>query len=271
MDATPVSREAGAAAAQAPVPASVPSHVPLRRTSPLDERALLIRYHVHGDVAARQALAERMLPLVRRLAHRYAGRGENLDDLVQVGSLGLLKAIDRFDVSRDLRLSTFAVPTILGEIKRHFRDRVWALRVPRDIQELNAKLSRAMDRLTVLLGRSPTVDELAVATESTPERVLDALQGSQAFSAVSLDEPLGDGRQPLDTLGELDEDFEAAERRELLSHGLESLPGREREILRLRFFQGMTQREIADRVGISQMHVSRLIRRSLDHVRGSLD
>jgi RNA polymerase sigma-B factor len=270
MDAAPASREAGAAAGEAPVPAHSASQVPLRRSSPLDERALLNRYHVDGDVAARQALAERMLPLVRRLAHRYAGRGEALDDLVQVGSLGLLKAIDRFDVSRDLRLSTFAVPTILGEIKRHFRDRVWALRVPRDIQELNAKVSRAVDRLTVDLGRSPTVDELARATESTAERVLDALQGSQAFSAISLDEPLGDGRDPLETLGDVDEHFEDAERRELLRLGLESLPGREREILRLRFFEGLTQREIADRVGISQMHVSRLIRRSLDRIRDSL-
>jgi RNA polymerase sigma-B factor len=239
--------------------------------APLSERDLLERYHVHGDTAARRVLAERMLPLVRRLASRYANRGEDLEDLVQVGSVGLLKAIDRFDLSRDLRLSTFAVPTVLGEIKRHFRDRVWALRMPRDLQELNAKLSRATERLTTSLGRSPTVDELAAATQSTSERVLDALQGAQAFSAVSLDEPLGDGREALDTLGADDAAFESAEQRDLVRRGLDGVPAREREILVLRFYDGLTQREIAERVGISQMHVSRLIRRALDRARERLD
>jgi RNA polymerase sigma-B factor len=245
--------------------------VPVGGAAPVSERELLERYHVDGDRAARRALAERMLPLVRRLASRYANRGEDLDDLVQVGSVGLLKAIDRFDLSRDLRLSTFAVPTVLGEIKRHFRDRVWALRMPRDLQELNAKLSRAAERLTTSLGRSPTVDELAKATQSTPERVLDALQGAQAFSAVSLDEPLGDGREALDTLGADDEEFASAERRDLVRVGLDSVPAREREILLLRFYDGLTQREIAERIGISQMHVSRLIRRALDRARERLD
>jgi RNA polymerase sigma-B factor len=213
-----------------------------------------------------------MLPLVRRLARRYANRGESLDDLEQVGSLGLIKAIDRFDISRDLKLSTFAVPTILGEIKRHFRDRVWSLRVPRDLQELNARLSKEIDRLTNRLGRSPTIDELAEATQTTAERVLDAMQGAQAFSALSLDEPQGDGGQATaDTLGRMDEEFDQAERRELLRLGLDALPPREREILHLRFFAGLTQREIADRVGISQMHVSRLIRRSLEDMRERLE
>jgi RNA polymerase sigma-B factor len=238
----------------------------------IDERELLRRYHEYGDLAARDKLVERMLPLVRRLARRYANRGETLDDLEQVGSLGLIKAIERFDVSRELKLSTFAVPTILGEIKRHFRDRVWSLRVPRDLQELNARLSKEVDRLTNRLGRSPTVEELAVATRTTAERVLDALQGSMAFSAVSLDEPQGEGRQATaDTLGIEDEAFAQAERRELLRLGLGALPQREREILHLRFFGGLTQREIAEQVGISQMHVSRLIRRSLDQMRENLD
>ena len=238
----------------------------------LDERELLRRYHDDGDLAARDVLVARMLPLVRRLARRYANRGESLDDLEQVGSLGLIKAIDRFDVSRELKLSTFAVPTILGEIKRHFRDRVWSLRVPRDLQELNARLSKEIDRLTNRLGRSPTVEELAEATNSTVERVLDAMQGAQAFAALSLDEPQGDSGQATgDSLGHEDEEFAQAERRELLRLGLGALPPREREILHLRFFAGLTQREIADRVGISQMHVSRLIRRSLDQMRDKLD
>ena len=212
-----------------------------------------------------------MLPLVRRLASRYANRGEEVEDLVQVGSLGLLKAIDRFDLSRDLRLSTFAVPTVLGEIKRHFRDRVWAMRMPRDLQELNAKLGRATERLTVSLGRSPTIDELAAGTQSTPERVLDALQGAQNFTAVSLDEPLGDGRDAMDTLGSEDDEFETADQRDLVRQGLDGVPQREREILLLRFYDGLTQREIADRVGLSQMHVSRLIRRALEAARDRLD
>jgi RNA polymerase sigma-B factor len=244
----------------------------LSDSAALDEQELLRRYHEEGDLEARDVLVERMLPLVRRLARRYANRGESLDDLEQVGSLGLIKAIDRFDIYRELKLSTFAVPTILGEIKRHFRDRVWSLRVPRDLQELNARLSKEVDRLTNRLGRSPTIEELAAASHTTAEHVLDAMQGAQAYSAVSLDEPTGEGRQAAaDLLGTEDEAFAQAERRELLRLGLDALPAREREILRLRFFGGLTQREIADRVGISQMHVSRLIRRSLDDMRDALD
>jgi RNA polymerase sigma-B factor len=238
----------------------------------LDERELLRRYHEDGDLAARDMLVERMLPLVRRLARRYANRGEAIDDLEQVGSLGLIKAIERFDLGRELKLSTFAVPTILGEIKRHFRDRVWSLRVPRDLQELNARLSKEVERMTNRLGRSPTVEELAAASHTSVERVLDAMQGAQAYSAVSLDEPQGEGRQSAaDMLGSEDEAFAQAERRALLRLGLDALPEREREILRLRFFAGLTQREIAEEVGISQMHVSRLIRRSLDTMRETLD
>jgi RNA polymerase sigma-B factor len=238
----------------------------------LDERELLRRYHEEGDLVARDVLVERMLPLVRRLARRYANRGETLDDLEQVGSLGLIKAIQRFDVSRELKLSTFAVPTILGEIKRHFRDRVWSLRVPRDLQELNARLAKEVEGMTSRLGRSPTVEELAAGSHTSVERVLDAMQGAQAFAAVSLDEPIVDDRRATaDLLGREDEAFAQAERRELLRLGLDALPERERQILRLRFFAGLTQREIADRVGISQMHVSRLIRRSLETMRDALE
>ncbi len=232
-----------------------------------DETALLRRYHVNGDLEARRELVERMMPLVRHIARRYANRGEPLDDLVQVGAVGLIKAVDRFDVDRGVKLSTFAAPNIAGEIKRHFRDRGWSIRVPRDIQELNAKLGQAVDRLTTKLQRPPTIPELAEAVKATEEQVLDAMQGAQSYSTVSFEEPIGDNRTAMDTLGAEDEAFLTAERRVLLSSGLDALAPREQEIMRLRFFAGLTQREIADHVGISQMHVSRLIRRSLEEMR----
>jgi RNA polymerase sigma factor (sigma-70 family) len=154
----------------------------------VDEHELLRRWHVQHDEAARAALIEQMLPLVRSLARRYANRGEPLDDLEQVGCVGLIKAVDRFDVDRGLRFSTFAVPTILGEIKRHFRDRAWSVRVSRGLQELSARVAREVDRLSTKLGRSPTIEDLAQATGSTPEQVLEALQGAHAYSTVPLEE-----------------------------------------------------------------------------------
>jgi RNA polymerase sigma-B factor len=236
-----------------------------------DEAALLRRYHVDGDLEARRQLVERMMPLVRHIARRYANRGEPLDDLVQVGAVGLIKAVDRFDVERGVKLSTFAAPNIAGEIKRHFRDRGWSIRVPRDIQELNAKLSQAVEKLTTQLQRAPTIPELAAAVKATEEQVLDAMQGAQSYSTVSFEEPIGDNRTALELLGAEDEEYLTAERRVLLAHGMEALAAREQEILRLRFFAGLTQREIAEQVGISQMHVSRLIRRSLDEMRERMD
>jgi RNA polymerase sigma-B factor len=233
------------------------------------ERELLRRWHDHGDVTARDALAESMLPLARNLARRYANRGEPLDDLEQVACVGLMKAIDRFDPSRDVRFATFAVPTIAGEIKRHFRDRGWMLRVPRDVQELSAKLSRARDRLTRDLGRAPTVAELAVGAESTEDRVVEALSAADAYRTLSLDEPLADGAGSLEAIGADDAEYERTEQRMLLSSGMAELADRELEILQLRFFDGLTQREIAQRVGISQMHVSRLLRRSLEDMRAA--
>jgi RNA polymerase sigma-B factor len=230
----------------------------------IDEHELLRRYHQHGDREARRELIERMMPLVRSLARRYAGRGESLDDLEQVGFVGLIKAVDRFDIDRELRFSTFAVPTILGEIKRHFRDRTWSVRVSRSIQELNAKVTREADRLSTKLGRSPTVEELAEATESTVEQVLEALQGAQAYSTVPLEEPIGDEGEPVAKLGEMDPGFDRAEERVEVWRGMSVLGERERRIVLLRFSMGLTQREIAERVGISQMHVSRLLRRSLE-------
>ena len=231
---------------------------------------LLRRWHEHGDRAAREQFAELMLPLARSLARRYAGKGEPLDDLEQVASLGLLKAIDRFDVTRDVRFTTFAVPTIAGELKRHFRDRGWMLRVPRDVQELSARVARAREMLTRELGAVPTVPQIAQALGVGDEQVLEALSAAGAYRMLSLDEPLVEGAGALEAIGDDDAGFEHAEQRVLLRRGLEGLPPREREIVRLRYYEGMTQREIARTVGISQMHVSRLIRRSVETMRETI-
>ena len=226
---------------------------------PRTDRDLLRRYHEGGDLEARQELIERYLPLVRSLARRYANRGEQLEDLVQVGSIGLIKAIDRFDVDRGVELTTYATPNIIGEIKRHFRDKGWSIRVPRGLQELNVRLSQLLERLTVELERSPTIPELAKAAGVTEEEVLEALESGQAYTTVSLSAPSGGGEDgeldPLESLGELEHEYEVSEAR------------RERRILHLRFWEGLTQSQIAAQVGISQMHVSRLIRRSLEKVR----
>src|SRR3954449_2923699 len=244
------------------------------RPQAVADAELLRRYHEHGDVHPRQLLIERHVGFVRRLARRYARRGEQLDDLTQVGCVGLIKAIDRFDGSFSANLTTYAAPNILGEIKRHFRDRGWSVRVPREIQELNVKLTRVVDDLTTKLGRSPTVIELATETGATAEQVLEALESSSAYSALSLSEgpdPDEEGGGPMETLGEDDEGDERSEARMTLATGIERLPARERAILHLRFFEGLTQSEIAERVGISQMHVSRLIRNSLDSMRRALE
>ena len=212
----------------------------------------------------RNALVAEHMGLARSLARRFSGRGEPLDDLEQVASVGLLKAIDRFDLDREVKFATFAVPTIAGEIKRHFRDRGWMLRVPRDVQELNARLTRTREALTRDLGRSPTVAELAAGSQATVDQVVEALSAGEAYRMMSLDEPLTDGIGALEAIGETDQGFERTEQRLMLRRGFDELAPREREILRLRFFEGLTQREIADEVGISQMHISRLIRRSID-------
>ena len=232
-----------------------------------DVRALLQRWHRDGDRAARDEVAARMLPLARSLARRYANKGEPLDDLEQVACLGLIKAIDRFDLSRDVRFATYAVPTIAGELKRHFRDRGWMMRVPRDVQELSGRIGIVRERLVHDLARSPTVAELATATASDHERVLEALAAAEAYRTLSLDQPFQDGTGPLEALGDDDLGFERAEARAMLADGLHELAPREREILRLRFFEGLTQREIAEHIGISQMHVSRLIRRTVQQLR----
>src|SRR3954471_22357522 len=241
---------------------------------PASDGELLRRYHEYGEVSARQQLIERHVEFVRRRAQRCARRGEQLEDLTQVGCVGLIKAIDRFDGSFGASLTTYAAPNILGEIKRHFRDRGWSMRVPREIQELNVKLTKIVDELTTKLGRSPSVIELAQAAGATAEHVLEALESSSAYSALSLSEgpdPDEEGGGPMETLGQDDEGYEQSEQRITLAAGLQHLPPRERAILHLRFFEGLTQSEIAERVGISQMHVSRLIRNSLDRMRRELE
>jgi RNA polymerase sigma-B factor len=233
-----------------------------------DTRALLCRWHEHGDANARALVAEQMLPLAHGLARRYVNRGEPLDDLEQVACVGLLKAIDRFDPRREVKFTTFAVPTIAGELKRHFRDRGWMLRVPRDVQELTVRLAGVREVLTGELGRPPRVEELARGAGATLERAIEAINAADAYRTQSLDEP---GADDGDSLACADEGFERAEQRLLLEHGLGELAPREREILRLRFVEGLTQREIAAAVGLSQMHVSRLIRRSVEVLRSSLE
>jgi RNA polymerase sigma-B factor len=238
------------------------------------DRALLRRYRQDGDLRARDVLIERHMPLVRSLARRYAYRGEPLEDLVQIGAIGLIKAIDRFDVDRGVELTTYATPTVIGEIKRHFRDRAWAVRVPRGLQELSMRLARIVEQLTVELGRSPTVAELAQEAGVSEEAVLDALESGRAYTLVSLSQAavLGDGDEvdPLETLGEVEREYEATEDRAVLAPGFRALDPRERKILHLRFFEGLTQSQIARRVGVSQMHVSRLIVRSLAKLRAEL-
>ena len=237
----------------------------------VDDRTLLRRYHEDGDLAAREQLIEQYMSLVRSLARRYSYRGEQLDDLVQIGAIGLIKAIDRFDVDRGVELTTYATPNIIGEIKRHFRDKGWSVRVPRGLQELNVKLSKLIEELTVELGRSPTIPELAKAAGAEEELVVEALESGRAYSSVSLSAGGGqddDGElDPLESLGAEEPQYEVSEDRAMLAPGFRVLDERERTILHLRFFKGLTQSQIAQQVGISQMHVSRLIRRALEKIR----
>lgn len=241
----------------------------------MDRRAdeLLITYHRNGDPVAREQALVELMPLVRALAARYAGRGEPLEDLVQVGSVGLIKAVDRFDVDRGVDFASYAVPTIVGEIRRHFRDKSWAMHVPRRLKELSVRLSRILDELTTELGRSPTVAELAQAAGVDEEDVVDALDSSNAYSTRSLHAPFedeGDGSLA-DKLGTAETGYEEVEDGSFIAAGLDALEERERQIVELRFFREMTQSQIAAEVGISQMHVSRLLRRALAKMRGRLE
>lgn len=224
------------------------------------------------DAAARERLIVEHLPLVRALARRYANRGEPLDDLIQVGTIGLIKAIDRFDPSRGNKLASFATPTILGEIRRHFRDRSWTVRVPRGIQEARAHITQAVSELSAVNGRSPTINEIAEQTGLPVDEVLDALAAGSAQRPAQLASPGAEGEEDGGiAVGLADPGFEQAEARAMLASGLSGLPARERVIIHLRFEEGLTQSEIAAQVGISQMHVSRLIRRALETLRESTE
>jgi RNA polymerase sigma-B factor len=234
-----------------------------------EERRLFRAYLENGDLGARERLVERFLPLARQLARRYGSAGEPIDDLVQVASLGLVKAIDRYELDRGTAFSSFAVPTILGEIKRYFRDTGWTVRVPRAIQERRMKVNRAIPLLIGKLGRSPTTAEIAEHIGASSEEVLEALEAAVAYEPVSLDtSPSADDDETwVHSVGAEDPGYDLVEYGATLAPAMRVLPERERLILHMRFAQDMTQSEIADRIGISQMHVSRLIRKALETLR----
>jgi RNA polymerase sigma-B factor len=240
-----------------------------------EERQLFARYHRDGSAAGRTALVERFLPLARQLARRYDRGGEPLDDLVQVASVGLLKAIDRFDPGRGLAFSSFAVPTIAGELRRHFRDKGWSVRVPRDLQDLALRIQRVDDELTRTNGRPPTPAEVARYTGITEEEVLEARLAAGAHRAVSLDRPVDDGdddHQAVQaTIGADDPGYGRAEDAATVALLMRELDDRDREVLLLRFVDDLTQAEIGARIGVSQMHVSRLIRQALARLAETAD
>ena len=235
--------------------------------------ALLVAFHRDGDQVAREQALVELMPLVRALAMRYAGRGEPVEDLVQVGTVGLIKAVDRFDIDRGVDFTSYAVPTIVGEIRRHFRDAAWAMHVPRRLKELGLRLSRVLDELTTELGRSPSVAELAVAAGVEEEDAIDALDSMNAYSTRSLHAQFEEGSDDSlgDKLGTDETGFRDVEDGALVAAGLDALDDRERQIVELRFFNEMTQSQIASEMGISQMHVSRLLRRALATMRGRIE
>jgi RNA polymerase sigma-B factor len=224
--------------------------------------------------AARDELVHLHLPLVEHCARRFRNRGEPFEDLVQVGTIGLLKSIDRFDVERAVEFSTYATPTIIGEIKRYFRDKGWAIRVPRRLQELRMQIGAATAELTQSLGRSPTPRELAGVIGCSVEEIIEGIESSNAYSTLSLDatdDSEDGGGSMLDAIGVMDENLEHVEIRESLKPLLDALEPREKKILLLRFFKNRTQTQIAEEIGVSQMHVSRLLTRTLDQLRTSLE
>jgi RNA polymerase sigma-B factor len=232
-------------------------------------KELFADYARTKDVALRDELVSAHMGLAAYLAKRFANRGQSLDDLTQVAALGLLKAVDRFNPALDVEFSTYATTTIVGELKRYLRDKGWAVRAPRRMQELYLTLGKVVDPLGQELGRSPTIAELASEVEASEEEVLEALEAGQAYRFASLDAPKAEaeGEPVVDTLGAEDEELDRAEQRATLEPLLDQLPRREREIVKLRFFDGLTQSEIAHRLNLSQMHVSRLLTRSVAQLR----
>jgi RNA polymerase sigma-B factor len=241
----------------------------------LPDLELFARIRIDHDAHARDLLVERYLPLARRLARRYQHTDEPIEDLVQVASIGLLKAVDRFDCSREVMFSSYAVPTILGELKRHFRDRTWSVRVPRDLQELALRVDQTVTRLSLGQRRSPSVSEIAAAVEVSEEQVLEALEAMGAYRATSLDAPRSmreeDTESAAEGLGADDDGFDRAEERATLEPLMGRISERERAVLRLRFGEDLTQAEIGARIGVSQMQVSRLIRQALVRLRAGVD
>jgi RNA polymerase sigma-B factor len=234
------------------------------------ERQLLVRYHEKGDLAAREELCERFLPLARDLALRYTYTDEPLEDLVQVASLGLIKAVDRFEPGRGTKFTSYAAPTILGELKRHFRDKGWSLHVPRDLQERTLAVSRATEELSKELGRSPKVREVAEHLGCSSEQVLEAQEAAASYEAASLDAPAArdddESASLVDLLGDTDDSYDLVEDRQAIAKEWAGLPDVERQVLELRFMHDLTQREIGEKIGYSQMHVSRLLRRALNRL-----
>ena len=239
----------------------------VRALARLPDDELLAAYYEDRDTNAREELVKRFLPFARKLALRYVHSREPLDDLVQVACVGLLNAIERFEPGRGKKFTSFAAPTIVGELKRHFRDKGWTVHVPRDLQERALAVSRHTERLSALLGRSPTLVELAETLECSIEQVMEAIDAAHNYHPASLDAPIAsDGEDHCalaETLGGEDIGFELAEHRQALANSWASLSDVEREVLGLRLEQELTQREISQRIGCSQMHVSRLLRRSM--------
>jgi RNA polymerase sigma-B factor len=240
-----------------------------RRKRNLNQRILLHRYHERGDLAAREQLIKQSMPLVRVLARRYASQGEQMEDLIQIGAIGLIKAIDRFDLGRGVTLHTYAATMIVGELKRHFRDE-GLVRVPRGLKELNVELSMYVDQLTADLGRVPTIADLANAAGVEEEKVAEALESRRAYGFHSLS-PSADAPEedfdPLELIGSEDHQYEVVEDRAVLAPGVKTLDDREQRVLQLHFYEELTQSQIAQQIGMSQMSVSRLIRSALEHIR----
>ena len=238
-------------------------------------RELFRRYKEEGDEEAREQLIVSHVNLVRYIAAKFKNRGEPLDDLIQVGTIGLIKAIDRFDPSRGLEFTTYATPTIMGEIKRHFRDKGWTIRVPRRLQELSAKVNTVTDELTAELQRSPSIDEIAARLGTTPDEVLEAMESSSAYSSVPLEGRGGteedDAPAVIDRYASVDNDLEASDDRMILEDVISEFPEADQQAIRMRYLDGMTQVEIAKKLGISQVQVSRMLRRALRRIQEKID
>ncbi len=261
-------------------PADSPSQVADKREMSVSDTAAdlltalsALPAHHPSRRALRDQVIEAFLPLAQHLANRFGGRGEPIEDLVQTATVGLIKAVDKFDPERGTEFAAYAIPTIIGEIKRHFRDRTWDIRVPRRLQELRLSISEATSNLLQDLGRSPTIADIAEHLGLSEEEVLEGLEGARAYNAVSLSTPASDGDRATelgDLIGAEDSEFELAELRVALGPAMAALDEREQRILTLRFYGNMTQSQIAEQVGVSQMHVSRLLTRALAKLRGQL-